>query len=523
MAIADPQAAERAGNLPRRTPAFTARARPLLPLRDARSVVLILTGLFALRLLAAAVVPLAYDETYYWLWSHSLAGGYFDHPPMVAVVIRAGTLLAGDTQFGVRLVSVLLAIPATWAVWRAAAILFRSADVARDAALFFNLTLIVGAGTVIVTPDAPLIAASAFVMWTLAKVVETGKGAWWLAVGLAAGLALLSKYTAFFLGAGIVAWLLTVPEQRRWLLTPWPYLGGLVALALFSPVVAWNVAHDGASFSKQFGRAVVDTFSLKYIGEILPTQFGLATPPVFVLGTAGLWALWSGRGGTRAGRVLIGALIAPALLYFIWHSLHARVQGNWMSLLYPPFVIAAAVAAHDRAWKGWAKAFVDHAHRWAVPVAVALFMLVFAQAAVGVVPLGRGNDPTEKKLAAGWAELGPRIDAVRRQAGAGVLTTSYALTGWLSFYLPSRPPVVQVNQRIRWSNAPAPDPGLLKGPLLYVCEDTRDFSKLVGSKFAKIERLGAIARERNGVPIERYVIYRVEGPIGDPLAETAPR
>ena len=49
----------------------------------------------------------------------------------------------------------------------------------------------------------------------------------------AVGAALLSKYTAMFFGAAILIWLACVPELRRWFLSPWPYLGGLVALALF--------------------------------------------------------------------------------------------------------------------------------------------------------------------------------------------------------------------------------------------------------------------------------------------------
>jgi len=53
-------------------------------------------------------------RSYYWMWSKHLAGGYYDHPPMVAVVIRLGTMIAGDTELGVRLVSILLALPMSW-------------------------------------------------------------------------------------------------------------------------------------------------------------------------------------------------------------------------------------------------------------------------------------------------------------------------------------------------------------------------------------------------------------------------
>src|SRR3954462_14456399 len=85
---------------------------------------LTIAALLLLRLVAAAYTPLTFDEAYYWMWSKALAGGYYDHPPMVAAVIRLGTLIAGDTELGVRLVSVLLALPMSWAVYETASILF---------------------------------------------------------------------------------------------------------------------------------------------------------------------------------------------------------------------------------------------------------------------------------------------------------------------------------------------------------------------------------------------------------------
>ena len=82
--------------------------------------IIVILVLIVLRLFAAAVIPLHFDEAYYKLWSEHLAGGYFDHPPAVAFVIRLGTLLAGHGEFGVRFASILLALPMTWAVYRTA-------------------------------------------------------------------------------------------------------------------------------------------------------------------------------------------------------------------------------------------------------------------------------------------------------------------------------------------------------------------------------------------------------------------
>src|ERR1700759_2035217 len=235
--------------------------------RLARNTVLTVLALVLVRLVAAAFTPLTFDEAYYWTWSKHLAGGYYDHPPMVAIVIRLGTMFAGDTELGVRLVSILLALPMSWAVYRTAEILFASQRIAATSAILLNVTLMAAVGTLIVTPDAPLLVAASFVLFFLAKVLETGRGAWWLAVGVAVGLALLSKYTAMFFGLAILIWLVAVPELRRWLSSPWPYLGGLVAFAVFTPVILWNADHQWVSFIKQFGRARIEEFKSAFSAE----------------------------------------------------------------------------------------------------------------------------------------------------------------------------------------------------------------------------------------------------------------
>ncbi|TMJ88989.1 MAG: glycosyltransferase family 39 protein, partial [Alphaproteobacteria bacterium] len=240
--------------------------------RLVRNTVLTISALVGLRLLAAAWTPLTFDEAYYWMWSKHLAGGYYDHPPGVAAVIRLGTLIAGDSEIGVRLVSILLALPMSWAIFRAASILFGDLRVATTATILLNVSLMVAVGTLIVTPDAPLLVASSFVLFFLAKVLETGRGAWWLAVGAAVGTALLSKYTALFFGPAILIWLVIVPKLRHWLVSPWLYLGGMVALALFSPVILWNADHHWVSFIKQIGRARIEDFRPAFIAELIPTQ-----------------------------------------------------------------------------------------------------------------------------------------------------------------------------------------------------------------------------------------------------------
>src|SRR5712671_6340343 len=429
-------------------------------LRLVRNTALTILALVALRLIAAALTPITFDEAYYWMWSKHLAGGYYDHPPMVAVVIRLGTVLAGDTELGVRLLSILLALPMSWAVYRTAAILFGGQRLAATATILLNVTLMAAVGTMIVTPDAPLLVAASFVLLCLAKVLATGRGAWWLAVGVAVGSALLSKYTALFFGPAILIWLIAVPKLRRWLISPWPYLGGIVAFAIFSPVILWNADHQWVSFIKQLGRARIEDFTLRYIGELLPTQIAFATPLVFILGSMGLYALFRRNAGALAARALINSTFWTIVAYFIWHSLHARVEANWFAPVYPAFAIAAAVAAHLTPWDVRQQRVVDFCLRWAAPTGILMFALLIVQANTGALS-GYRRDATVRSVGVGWRELAGEIEAVRARVGAScVLAPDYGSTGWLAFYLPQGTCVVQPTQRIRWVNMPEPDRAL---------------------------------------------------------------
>src|ERR1700688_3660111 len=491
-------------------------------LRLVRNTAVTILALVAVRLVAAAWTPLTFDEAYYWMWSKHLAGGYYDHPPMVAVVIRLGTMLAGDTELGVRLVSILLALPMSWAVYRSAAILFGGQRVAATAAILLNVTLMAAVGTLIVTPDAPLLVAASFVLFFLAKVLETGRGAWWLAVGAAVGAALLSKYTALFFGPAILIWLVAVPKLRRWLISPWPYLGGLVALAIFSPVILWNADHHWVSFIKQIGRARIEDFKPAFIGELIPTQIAFATPLVFILGAMGLYALLARKTGALAARALINATFWTIVAYFIWHSLHARVEANWFAPAYPAFAIAAAVAANLTRWDGRQQRVVDFCLRWAAPTGVLMFALLIVQANTDALS-GYRRDATVRSVGVGWRELAGEIEAVRARVGATcVLAPDYGTTSWLAFYLPKGTCIVQPTQRIRWVNMPEPDPAQLAGKLLYVAEARPGGRPYLKETFARVERVAELPRMRGPLKIETYALDLLEGPKGSVLDHSPP-
>jgi hypothetical protein len=286
---------------------------------------------------------------------------------------------------------------------------------------------------------------------------------------------------------------------------------------VFSPTLIWNAQHGWASVLYQFHRLVVDEWSLRYFGEFFVTQMGLATPPVFILGVMGLVAMLRGEGGRLGARVLLNAMVWPIVFYFVWHTFHGRVEGNWPEPVYAAFVIAAAVAAELIKWDGaWAN-IARWSRRLAVPVGLVIAACLYLQAVFAIVPLGP-VDPTARALGAGWKELGVQLDDVRQKLGAPiVLTRNYGLTSWLSFYLPSHPPVAQINERLWWVNSPEPDPALFAGTMMYVCIVNCDELPLVRQRFATVEPVTKLARTRRGVPIQEYAVYRLSGPIGPPL------
>ena len=266
---------------------------------------------------------------------------------------------------------------------------------------------------------------------------------------------------------------------------------------------------------------VIHKLGLGYLGELVASQFGLATPPIFVLACIALF--WGLRqpDEPRSARVLIGAMIWPILIYFAWHALHERVQGNWPEPMYPALAIACALAVHQLRDRSGAVATTARvATVSAVPIGLFLAAAVYLQAIFGLFPAG-ATDPTLRMLGAGWPQLAAKIESARATAGAAViLATDYETASWLSFYLPPATQVEQINQRIRWVNEPAPDLRQFNGVMIYVCKN--DCSRLgeIKARFADVALIGTFARTARAVDIEHYSLYSLSAataPTLDPL------
>jgi len=490
-------------------------ANPPFFLRPAGLFVVI--GLLtALKLFAAGNAHFVEDEAYYRIWGLYPALSYYDHPPMIGWWIATGQALFGDTVFAVRALVVLMGLAGSLALWRTAAILFDE-RVAGWSVLFLNTTLMLGIGGILATPDAPSVFFWGLSLWALAELSRSKNANWWFVVGLMAGLGLLSKYSVLFLGAGIVLWLLWVPEARRWW-TAWQlWAGGLIALLCFAPVLYWNHAHDWLSFYKQFGRAGNGGFTFKYIFEYLGALFGLLNPLTAVLAIFGGRILFRYFRKRECAASLLFLTSLPFFLYLIYHAFHARVQANWPAPLFPAF---AMMAAYFVAGCGAEKRFWPRFAAGGILLGVLAAVLVQLHAVWPVTGQLARKDPTFQLR--GWPEIGREVEEIAIEENAAyVATTSYGLNGQLDFLLKDRLPVIQLTERIRYVMAPQPPQDLFDRPGLYVTEKRRDNARFLRKSFRTVEKRSDLERKVDGVPLETLSVYKVEGRIG-PVFEPIP-
>jgi 4-amino-4-deoxy-L-arabinose transferase-like glycosyltransferase len=451
-----------------------------------------------LRLALAAALPLAPDEAYYWIWSRALATGYFDHPPMVALWIRAGTGLAGDSTLGIRLLGPFSAALGSVLLWDAADRLLPGRSAGVMAVLLLNATLLVGAGAIVMTPDSPLLLFWICAMWAMARIIAGGSGVWWLAVGLFVGLAALSKYSAMLLALGIGTWLATA--GRPWLRRPEPYAGAALALVIVTPVLWWNARHEWVSFVRQGGRFAhwAPGRAPGYLLELFGGQIAVVTPLVFLFCTAGMAlatrTAWRKR--DPAWTLLAILSLLPALV-FLQHAAGDRVQANWPAILYP----AAAVVAAGLSGRFW--------RRLRIPaIALGLFITgaVYVQAAFSPLSLPTKLDPIALQMG-GWPSLAAAVEASRRRAFASfVAADQYGLAAELARNSLPGVPVIATGPRWSSLNLPAAAVDGMTGILV----EREDRATPIGEpEWGAVAEIGTAARETGGTIIETYRLYRV--------------
>lgn len=268
-------------------------------------------------LVQSGFTELANDEAYYHMFAERLAWGYFDHPPVTALLVWAGERLFGG-ELGVRFFFTVLQPLYLWILWR----LIRPADAGRrDAALFVVVsaaTLMLQLYGFIAVPDGPLMFTTALFLLTFKWFSENRRRAW-LWMGIAMALMAYSKYH----GALVV--LFALAANPRQLLRPALYSSGAVALLLLVPHLVWQYEHDWASFAYHLsGRNSV--FRPGYVVEFLANVL-VVFNPFFVPLYVQAWRKVKPQ--TPVGRALKFLPVA-FIVFFVLSSLRGYVQPQWV-------------------------------------------------------------------------------------------------------------------------------------------------------------------------------------------------
>jgi 4-amino-4-deoxy-L-arabinose transferase-like glycosyltransferase len=345
----------------------------------------------------------------------------------------------------------------------------------------------------------------ALAICAFAYLAKSGRGIWWLAVGLFAGLGVVSKLTDLFLGLGILLCLFANADMRGWLANAWTWAGGLVAALVVAPMVLWNLDHDWVTFASQFSRLPPRAINPFGLPELIATQFALLNPPIAMF--VGLAAVvWIGRRPSYPTRAigLLMCTVVPLVAYMAFHSFHGQVQAHWLAPIFPTLVLAAAAAATAPPAERWAGL---RAIAFPVGVGLSLIGLVLAANPYGVLPLRL--DPGQMNH--GWDGVAAEADRLRSDSGADwIAAANYAAHAIVAYNLRATGiPVIAVADRTRYAFAPPPEPGLLDRPALLIVNEAS--ARRFAACFADMTPVGTIERKSGGATIETFTAYRVSG------------
>jgi 4-amino-4-deoxy-L-arabinose transferase-like glycosyltransferase len=482
--------------------------------RQVLAIAALIAAMTTLRAIYASVIDLRTDEAYYWTWSKENVLSFLDHPPMIAWFIRVGTAIFGDTNFGVRFAG-LLAMLATQLLL--ADIVRRVTHDARavafavlmpEAAVYYGLLMAK------VAPDVALIPFAVAMVWALIRLHESKDARWWLAAGVFAGFALLSKLTAVMLVPAVAAFMLVPTWRRRWLLSPYPYFAALIATVLFLPVLVWNAGHDWASFRFQFVRAAAThELSFRTVGDFFGLQFGLVGPillPVVLSGVAvTAWRAW--RRLDPVALLLSTAVLVP-FCYFFWKSLSLRIGDTWLMFIWPVGFAAVAINMAMLPREGWSMRMIKSTVFWAkaaIASGIVIVVLLFLYYVASPFNVAGGADPIGKE--AGYAELAERAQLQLQRTGARwIATTDYRTYAMLRWYFKDRVPVIQINERGRFMGFRDPGIGLIRDQVgLYVAREPDNANPIWASTTAQREPLERVERVWRGVLMDTYTLEKL--------------
>ncbi len=297
---------------------------------------------FVVNLLQAAFTGISDDEAYYWVYANNLDFGYFDHPPAIAVMIKAGFALF-DNELGTRLFTVILS---TLSVF----LLFKLSGGKNPG--FFVLILasmaIFEAYGFIAVPDVPLLFFTICFFFLYKRYLENDSLSSALLLGLTIALLLYSKYH------GLLVIFFTILSNLKLFKRKSFYVIIVAAVILYLPHLIWQVKHDYPSYQyhilnkSQTPYDPLDT--VNYIAGLI-----LIAGPF--TGFFLYYAFFKRKAADLFERSLKFTFFG-FFVFFLLSSINSRVEPNWLLVTMIPLLVLAYPYILERAkMKKWVTGF----------------------------------------------------------------------------------------------------------------------------------------------------------------------
>lgn len=322
---------------------------------------LILGAFFIINILQAHFTELIFDEAYYWYYAKNIAWGYFDHPPMVAWLIKiSGVFFNGE--LGVRFMSCLLSAITIILLWLMIDDSKKKSFVVPFFVVAFSSTLLNLYGF-FTLPDTPLLFFTALFLWVYKKFIDKPTLLLSLSMGLVMAALMYSKYHAVLVIVFVLLSNLKLLRNRN------AWLAVLVALLCYFPHFIWLYEHDFVSIKYHLFDRPNQAYSFeKFTGGYflnLMALFGFVFPLAYYI-------LYKTKPQDLFKKALV-FLTYGVLIFFFFSSFSKRVQTQWVIVISIPMIllIFKFIIDHDRLRK------------WVVGLGIVnIVVLLYARAAL---------------------------------------------------------------------------------------------------------------------------------------------